>query len=127
MLIEEYYQLLLDIVKTSPTVSTFDITLDKRAAHIGLIRGEIYFINKTQLYFRELVKVEVQIVRHMYSYHYQNSDKELIFRYDDTPHHHNLKTFPHHKHSCSESNVIEALPPTLDYVLQEIERLIALD
>jgi hypothetical protein len=42
----------------------------------------------------------------------------MIFRYDNAPHHTEIKTFPHHKH---EIEGVKASPePTLDDVLLEI-------
>jgi len=34
-----------------------------------------------------------------YSYHWQNKNGKMIIRWDNDPHHKNLKTYPHHKHS----------------------------
>ncbi len=61
--------------------------------------------------------------RTLYAYHYQAADAALIFRYDDTPHHPGLSTFPHHKHAGSETHVIPATPPDLPTVMQEIEAI----
>jgi hypothetical protein len=33
-----------------------------------------------------------------YSYHWQDSNDNLIIRWDNSPHHLKIKTFPHHKH-----------------------------
>lgn len=33
-----------------------------------------------------------------YALHYQQSTSELLFRYDNAPHHHELPNFPHHLH-----------------------------
>ena len=122
-MIEAYVQSLLDIVVASPIVSTFDVTLDKRTAHLGLIRGELRFLDDSRLHFRELVEVKGHVIRQMYSYHYQDAANTLLFRYDDTPHHPSLDTFPHHKHDRSEANVVEAVPPCLAEVLREIEAI----
>ncbi len=59
-----------------------------------------------------------------YSYHYQNQDKELIFRYDNAPHWKELKTYPYHKHlpnNVEESNVMN-----IEKVLQEISTFLNL-
>ena len=50
-----------------------------------------------------------------------NERHEVIFRYDDAPHHRNLKTFPHHKHL---SDVVEGRLGQANYVplLQEDHR-----
>jgi len=75
------------------------------------------------LHFRELVEIQTNVVRRMYSYHYQDTNAALIFRYDDTPHHPGLSTFPHHKHAGSEGNVVTATPPDLSIILREIEAI----
>ena len=120
-MIEAYLHLLLDVVAASPIVRASNVTLDKRTLYAGLIRGDLYFADGSRLHFRELVEVQVRIVRRMYSYHYQAADAALIFRYDDTPHHPGLSSFPHHKHAGSETNIIPAALPDLPTVLQEIE------
>ena len=120
-MIEAYLQSLLDAVAASPIVRASNITLDKRTLQVGFIRGDLYFADGSRLHFRELVEVQVQVVRRMYSYHYQDAEAALIFRYDDTPHHPSLSNFPHHKHAGSETDVIPATPPDLPTVLGEIE------
>ncbi|HOU15672.1 MAG TPA: DUF6516 family protein [Anaerolineae bacterium] len=123
-MIEAYVQTLSNAISASPITSTFNVTLDKRTPQVGLIRGEVHFVDGSRLYFRELVEAQANTtVCRMYSYHYQNANTALIFRYDDTPHHPNLRTFPHHKHDSHESNVIAVMPPTLIDVLREIETL----
>ena len=54
-----------------------------------------------------------------------DSDKNLIFRYDNTEHHRklNLPNFPHHKHDRREDNVINSNAPFLINVLEEIEQI----
>lgn len=121
MSIEEYYQSQLAAVGLSPYVQTYDIELDKRGPRLGLIRGEVRFLDGSLLFDRELVDLEFEPVRAMYSYHYQKADSMLIFRYDDTPHHPDLSGFPHHKHSGTDRNVIPANAPDLSRVLREIE------
>jgi hypothetical protein len=122
-LIEAYLQSLLDAVAASPIVRASNVILDKRTLHVGLIHGDVYFADGSRLHFRELVEVQVQVVRRMYSYHYQDANATLVFRYDDTPHHPALSNFPHHKHAGSEANVIAATPPDLPTVLREIEAI----
>jgi len=119
--IEEYYQSQLATVGLSPYVQAYDIELDKRGPELGLIRGEIRFLDGSMLFYRELVDLEFEPVLAMYSYHYQKADYVLIFRYDDAPHYTNLPGFPHHKHAGTESSVIPAKAPVLLRVLREIE------
>src|SRR5512137_1239420 len=112
-LIDAYLQSLLEVVAASPVVRASNILLDKRTLRSGLLRGDIYFADGSRLHFRELVEVQDIVVRHMYSYHYQDTNEKLIFRYDDTPHHVNLQNFPHHKHVGVETEVIPVDPPNL--------------
>ena len=57
-----------------------------------------------------------------YRYHFQDRQNCLIFRYDSTPHFPNLPNFPYHKHLPND--VIPALKPTINQVLQEAIGLI---
>ena len=122
-MIEAYLQSLLEAIAASPIVRASNVTLDRRTLRAGLIRGDLYFADGSRLHFRELVEVQDQAVRRMYSYHYQDAATALIFRHDDTPHHPALSNFPHHKHIGSEKHVIPATPPDLPTVLQEIEAI----
>ena len=58
-----------------------------------------------------------------YSYHYQDRDGKVIFRYDMAPHHIEIETFPHHKH-VNSGKVVKAFAPNLARVLDEIGDLI---
>ncbi len=120
-MIEGYVQQLLDTIAACPLVQMTNLILDKRAPQVALIRGELTFIDGSRLYFRELVEMRNAIVRHMYSYHYQDSEGALIFRYDDTPHHPHVNTFPYHKHQRTEDAVLAASPPDMESVIREIE------
>ncbi len=61
----------------------------------------------------------------MYAYQYLSSEKELIFRYDNSPHHKKLQlpTYPHHKHEGEENHVIPANPPDLHQILELITEM----
>jgi hypothetical protein len=51
-------------------------------------------------------------VRVNYKYHYQDANRNLIFRYDSAPHHPHLAMYPAHKHVGD--TVVEADPPDLN-------------
>ena len=98
-----------------------DLHFDKRTEFVAFLRGNIHFEDGSLLHFRELVDVEFSLQKVAYSYHYQHTDGEVLFRYDNAPHFPNLSTAPHHKHVGSETNVVAANPPTLATVLHEVE------
>jgi len=110
-LIEDYFRQIATLIATVSIVHSSSITYNKRSTSIGFIRGDIYFLDGSQLHLREFVNVEHSTERYMYAYYYQRLDGTLVFRYDSTPHFPALPTFPHHKHEASEANVVAASPP----------------
>ena len=52
-----------------------------------------------------------------YSYHFQDINNVMIFRYDNTPHYPNLETFPDHKHLMD--TVLASSKPTIQQVIPE--------
>ena len=75
----------------------------------------------------EFVNLKAEATRYKYSYHYQDADDKLIFRYDMAPHHQEIGTFPHHKHSKHSAGevVVESTAPSLADVLEEIEQTVS--
>lgn len=123
MQIEAYFQQHQQWIDACAVVQSFNIFLDKRATHQGVIRSEILFVNDSILHVREFVDVESGVERLMYSYHYVDSSNQLLFRYDNTGHHKslNLQTYPHHKHVGPSNTIVAAAAPDLAAVLREIE------
>jgi hypothetical protein len=126
--IEQYFLRLRSLIEHCPVASFSDFNDSKQSTYVGFIRGNIYFVDGSILHFREYVDAEMKVERLMYSYHYMNATKTLVFRYDDADHHRelNLPTHPHHKHEGSEENVIASTAPTLAEVLAEIEPMVQL-
>ncbi len=89
----------------------------------GIIEARLRFWDGSLLEFVEvLVEHGVVLVKTEYAYHYQNAQNQLIFRYDNAPHHPEIRTHPHHKHT---PNAIEpATPPHLGDVLTEIDEVL---
>lgn len=52
-----------------------------------------------------------------YSYHFQDINNVMIFRYDNTPHYPNLETFPDHKHLLDV--VLASSKPNIQQVIRE--------
>ena len=86
----------------------------------GYINGSIIFENNHRLDFVEVVNTDKQS-KIKYRYHYMNQNQDMIFRYDNAPHHSEIATFPHHKH---EIEIIKpSIEPTLYDVLIEISQI----
>ena len=95
-----------------------NVNFERRPGDQGFLNGVISFVEGSQLHFSEFLdQVGENVEKLMYTYHYQDSNKSLIFRYDNARHRPLLPT-PDHKHIV---DTIEASqPPSLDAVLAEI-------
>jgi hypothetical protein len=123
LLIEEYFKQLEKDISDAPYVIQSRLTKDRRSLHIGFTEGRIDFIDGSVLHFMEFADARGN-ERYKYSYHYQDRDGEMIFRYDMAPHHQEIATFPHHKHISSQ-DVTVSDAPNLSEILEEIGGLIA--
>ncbi len=87
----------------------FDISLG-----IFFAEGRIVFFNGNRLEFKHSVTPD----RIRYSYQYMRCDDVLLFRYDNVPHHPEIRTFPHHKHLPDK--ILEGRHVDLKDVVEEI-------
>lgn len=85
--------------------------------------ARLRFLDDSQLQVVEKLIVEgYMIIKARYAYHYQRADGTLVFRYDNVPHHPEIKTHPHHKHL--DDSVVSTQPPDLGEVLREIDAVL---
>jgi hypothetical protein len=90
----------------------------------GYIEARVRFHDESLLVFSEEVELTATKRAHRisYAFHYQSGATILLFRYDNSPHHPYLATFPAHKHVSNE--VVAAEAPDLADVLKEIDAII---
>jgi hypothetical protein len=86
--IDEYLTQLEHTISSSPIVSNYILTIDRKTENMAFISG----------------KIEMR-----YGYNYRKRT-EVIFRYDNAPdpRARNLSTFPHHKHTAENVKAIVA-------------------
>ena len=90
----------------------------------GLLRCRVFFWDASYLDVYEVVSAELGYpVKVHYAYTYMRND-ERVFRYDNAPHHPEIRTHPHHKHQGQRDVLSAAYEPTLSQVLSEIETLL---
>jgi len=65
---------------------------------------------------------EIEVVT--YSYHWQNTENQLIMRWDNAKHHPQIRTFPHHVHIDNEDNVHKSTGMDVDSFLKQIEQIL---
>jgi hypothetical protein len=100
------------------------ITLLTSDDYNGLIRCRVRFWDGSFLDIYEVVSTELGYpVRITYSYSYLRND-QLIFRYDNAPHHPEIATHPHHKHIGPKDRLAPADQPNLSQVFSEIEAML---
>lgn len=123
MILNTYLARLEDTLRSRKdiTIHTWRI---RRITNIAIFKAIIQFYDDSQLDMAEQIeKVSYREVKRVsYKFHYQQADKTLIFRYDDSPHYPKLSTFPHHKHVGDK--VYETQAPDLTEVLREIDTYI---
>jgi len=57
-----------------------------------------------------------------YRLHYMKHSGQMLFRYDNAPHHPEITSHPHHKHISNK--VFQTTEPSLKDVLKEISAII---
>ena len=63
-----------------------ELHIDCRTEKIGIIKGTITFLDNSCLFFTEYLDDKYKIEKLTYSFHYQQKDGTLIFRYDNAYH-----------------------------------------
>ena len=78
---------------------------------IFFLKGWVIFIDHSILEFAE----KYSTAGHRYRFHYMDSQNRLMMRWDNVPHHPEISTFPHHRHTprtvelSQEMSLIDAL------------------
>ena len=87
------------------------------------LRIRVRFTNGHLLELNEAVIGEEGTLRYLgYRYHFQDGQNNIVFRYDNTPHFHELDNFPHHKHLSDK--VVGTAQPSILKVIDEARLLV---
>ncbi len=116
-MIAVYFSQIENVLQTFPNIRTYTLQTKVYNATQGYISGRIIFDNGWYLDFTEVKDTDVS-PKLKYRYQCMNEEQVLIFRYDNAPHHKEIRTFPHHKHGLHQ--VEDSPEPTLYKVLLEI-------
>lgn len=94
------------------------IDYDLLSDEMGIVKGEIVFIDGSTLDFREMRFREITD----YRFQYMGRNHELIWRWDTAPHHKKISTFPHHIHTAK--GIEESEKVDLTYVIGVITEVV---
>jgi hypothetical protein len=121
MLLTEYSTALarvIDDYSNADLIIDSTITTDCRTLKIGIIRGIITFVDESRLFFTEYLDLRYKTEKMTYSFHYQDRDGAVLFRYDNARHKPDIE-FPDHKH-LGDGRTVKAEILELAGVLDEI-------
>jgi hypothetical protein len=106
-------------LKNSPIISQFEI-IDFKTFKTGFyIKIKAIVIDKSELFIREYS----DDMERNYSFHWQDTEGNLKYRWDNSPHHKEINTYPNHKHI---KNKIEPSGEiTIDDILPVIKKIIS--
>jgi len=95
----DYYSQIETTINDCPIVTHFSSDFDEIDLHIGYLKGKLELIDGSVLFFIEFVEIQNKVPNRLkYKYHWQSKNGDLIARWDNVPHHHEIDTFPHHMH-----------------------------
>lgn len=122
-MLQKYLHRLYNTIFSRKHIEIVYLMVDDQPDEPMRIKGTLMFPDGSQLVFNEAIKLhDKQIKKTRYAYHYQDGSNNLIFRYDNAPHHPHIFTYPHHKHVGSA--IEPSQNPDLGDVLSEIEGLL---
>ncbi len=107
---------MLKLLNESKIVHNYDIYDYKQGSNFYYMKAIAILIDGTFLYIRKYYSE----VEYNYSYHWQKENGELIIRWDNSPHHKNIETYPHHKHIGNSVQLSKEI--TLKDVMQYISK-----
>lgn len=121
--IERFIEDLEKTIDSSPIVLSSGIQKDfSPDAKTVYLRGNIIFINSSCLEIAIFAReIRNSIAIDKYRYHYMNGQKQMIFRYDNAPHHPEISSHPHHKHKGD--TVSASSLPNLKDIMNEISAI----
>lgn len=107
----------LELLNKYGFVNKTDV-LDSRTWKEGFYyKIKITFVDNSVLFATEYFDE----MKRKYSFHWQKQNGKLISRWDNTPHHKKIPTFPHHKH-LSSGTITGSSEISLKEILNEIEK-----
>lgn len=94
----EYFKYLQEVVLDAPHVIQSNLNFDEISQSECYIKGTLILIGEVKLHVAEYVVTEPDVQRLKYRYHLQTFDNEFLARWDNAPHHRDVKTHPFHLH-----------------------------
>ncbi|MCX6058913.1 MAG: DUF6516 family protein [Chloroflexi bacterium] len=94
----EYYASVQKAILAAPHVIQSDISFDEISEEECYIQGLLILTGGYELHIAEYDVVAPNFQRLKYRYHLQSLNNKMIARWDNAPHHPEIKTHPDHLH-----------------------------
>jgi hypothetical protein len=111
---------IIKCVEKSGIVKKYDILTFEIFEGGFYIKIRALLINNSELYIREYSDVSER----NYSYHWQDSNKGLLMRWDNAGHYRHIETFPHHLHQGND--ILPSYHISCEEILKDIKDKISL-
>lgn len=115
-MIYEYFKEIEQRIDNTAIITDKSLDLREFGAKEGMIRGRRIFLDGSMLEFMEYLQEEKRL---KYRFHLMDKEGNMLFRYDNAPHHKEISSFPHHKHLPDD--VAESNDKGIMDVLDELE------
>jgi hypothetical protein len=109
-------QHVLELLDESEIVTDYEILGFQPGESFYFFKMRIILIDGSELYAREYVSEDT----YLYSYHWQHENGEMRARWDNAPHHPDIESFPHHKHTHGKAMPEQSSERTIADILQAI-------
>ena len=116
----EYIESVKERLSTDSIIIRFDVIREHANLVEGFISVRANLTNNDLLDFSVFIKQLTTLELISYRYQWMDKDKNLIRRWDNTPHFPKLKNFPHHIHTGATDEAIPGKPVNIFAVLDEI-------
>ncbi len=107
-----FYKLIEDL---SDVIAGYSITEYKRYGSAVSLVASLQFKDGSSLYIKDYLFLNG---KRKYSYHWQDTGGNLIARWDNSPHHKDISSFPHHKH------LPEKVIPSKERTIKDVAKII---
>lgn len=122
---DEYFLNIKLFLLFSTVIESFVIIRERTSEKDGHLRIKCNLVNNDLLEFSLYAEKRGEIPSiENYSYHWQTKDGQLICRWDNTPHHPEIASFPHHIHVNKEDNVQSSIAMDISKLLEILKEKI---
>ncbi|MBI2997089.1 MAG: hypothetical protein HYY46_01315 [Deltaproteobacteria bacterium] len=117
--VEDYFNQVRQLINHTPETNIERYEEQILSENRGVLRIRLRFPDEGLLEISEAIVIVAGEPHWIaYRYHYQGPSAELVFRYDNAPHHPEIPTYPDHKHSGDQ---VQSSPhPSIEQVLLEV-------